>query len=444
MTGLVDAAGETTAPRMAAYEVMRDVSGGWLADRALDVATVRLPARDRAWVQELAYGTLRARGRLDHLLAQLVRGRLEDLDPEVLDVLRLGAYQILEMGSVPAYAAVSQSRELARAVGVGRAAGLVTGVLHSLARQRDTLRFPSFQADPAGSLSAEGSHPRWLIDRWLARWAPEETRELVEANNRRPELFLRPIGLDAADAIRILAGAGHPAEMVGFSPRSVKLLDSASVTEVLAFLPAVVQDPAAALVTDYAAIPAESRVLDLCAAPGGKAAVLAGSGAAVIAADASPSRLVRVRQNQERLGLAGKLHLVAADARQPPFSAEADAVLLDVPCTGTGTLRRHPDARWRVQPADIVSLAALQAEMLDSAAALVRPGGWVVYSTCSLEPEENAQQIDRFLERHPTFEVDPPGLPHLKEMIDSSGALRILPQRWGVDGAFAARLRRSA
>ncbi|HEU0051615.1 MAG TPA: transcription antitermination factor NusB, partial [Longimicrobium sp.] len=177
-----------TPPRRAALETLERVAAGELADRALDGAATRLEPRDRAWTQELVYGAFRLRGRIDHYLGALVRDGLGSLDPTVLDVLRLGAYQLLEMDSVPPYAAVSQSVELARGAGFPRAAGLVNGVLQNLQRRRDSIRFPDFERDPLGHLAAWGSHPRWLVERWIARWGADDARALVEADNHRPEL----------------------------------------------------------------------------------------------------------------------------------------------------------------------------------------------------------------------------------------------------------------
>jgi 16S rRNA (cytosine967-C5)-methyltransferase len=344
------------------------------------------------------------------------------------------------MSSVPPYAAISQSVELARGAGAPRAAGLVNGVLHALQRGAGELAFPDPDGDPAGFLESWGSHPRWIVERWLRRWGPEATRALVEADNTRPELFLRPVGIGAGEAVARLAEAGLPAEPVPLAPDSLRLLPPATAHQALAVIPAVVQDPAAALVVRYAAIPAGAVLLDLCSAPGGKAAGAAEAASFVAAADLSPRRLLRLRQNVERLGLAGRVGAVVADARRPPF-APADFVLLDAPCTGTGTLRRHPDGRWRVGPAELTELVTLQGEILDAAATLVRTGGVLLYSTCSLEPEENEAQVSRFLERHPEFtrspaaDLDP-------SLLDADGQLVVLPQRDGVDGAFAARLRR--
>jgi len=436
-------AGNVTAPRRAALEVMQRVRGGDLADRALDAAAARLDPRDRAWTQELVYGTFRLRGRIDHMLGTLLRDGITSVEPDVLDVLRLGAYQLLEMGSVPPYAAVSQSVELARMAGAGRVSGLVNGVLQNLQRRGEGIRFPDLGPDPAGHLSTWGSHPRWLVERWVERWGADGARALVEADNLRPELYIRPLGISTDEARARLGEAGVASEPVEFSPDSLRILPPATAAEALAAVPAVVQDPAAALVVRYAHVPEGAAVIDLCAAPGGKALGMAGRAAHVAAADLSHRRLRRVAENAARVGWGSRIGAVVADGRTPPFR-ESDAVLLDAPCTGTGTFRRHPDGRWRVDAGDLAALVALQAELLDAAAALVKPGGLLVYSTCSLEREENEERVEDFLARHPQFSADPPAGVVPPEVLDAAGRLCVLPQRQGVDGAFAARLRRSA
>lgn len=434
-----------TPARRAALDVLRSVRTGELADRALDGRLDRLPPRDRPWTQELVYGTLRLRGRLDHTLDRLVRRGIDSLEPDVLDVLRLGAYQLLEMGSVPAYAAVSQSVELAKAAGGRGADRLVNGVLQSLARRADEIEFASFEREPAAFLTTWGSHPRWLVERWIARYGADGAGKLVEANNRRPELFVRPIGLDRAAAVGRLAVAGIDAAPVGFAPDALRIEPPARATDALEAVPAIVQDPAAGLVVRYAAVPAGARVADLCAAPGGKAIALAESAGYVVASDVSRERMRRLEDNVARLGGDLPLGEVVADARRPPFrDAAFDVVLLDVPCTGTGTFRRHPDARWRVRPGDLDGLVGLQRSLLDAAAGLVAPGGSLVYATCSLEPEENEDQVNAFLERHASFRPDRAEPADLEpDLVDADGRLRVLPQSHGVDGAFAARLRRT-
>ncbi|MEJ2215963.1 MAG: transcription antitermination factor NusB [Gemmatimonadota bacterium] len=431
-----------TPARAAALRVLRGVRRGGLADRALGQAMASLEPRDRAWLQELVYGTLRLRGRLDHILAEHVRRPLEDLEPDVLDILRLGAYQLLEMGSVPPYAAVSQSVELAKEVGRGPAR-LVNAVLMGLSRRREPVAYPPLETDPAGHLAAWGSHPRWLVERWIERFGVEATRSLLEWNNDRPEIFLRLVGWDAADAVAALASAD--VEATPGPADTVRLGAGSDVAGALAVVPAVVQDPGAARVAAFAASVARGFVVDLCAAPGGKALALAQAPAVryLLAADRSERRLRRAWDNAERisrqLGRPLSLGLAVADVRDATV-ADVDLALLDVPCTGTGTFRRHPDARWRVGPEDLAALVALQRDMLDAAAEVVRPGGVLVYATCSLEPEENDEQVDAFLARNPAFEPAPGCVDG--DGMNETDRLVVLPQRDATDGAFAACMRR--
>ena len=401
-----------------------------------------LDARDHAWLHELVYGTFRLRGRLDHVLSAFVRGGLGSLDPEVLDVLRLGTYQLREMGGVPAYAAVSQSVELTRSAGKGRAAGLVNGVLQNVARRGDQVDFPEFDADPVEHLITWGSHPRWLVERWMERWGAGDARALVEADNRIPELYLRPVGLEVDEALRRLAEGGVSAQPVLRFPDSIRLASSGDLADALRLVPAVVQDPSAAIVARYAAFDPGAVVLDLSAAPGGTTVGLAESAAYVVASDLSFGRLRRVRANVERTATADRVGLAVADGRAPPFRPAAGA-LVDAPCSGTGTLRRHPDGRWRLGPVDIRALQALQRELLVAAARLVHPGGLLVYATCSLEPEENEDQVSWFLGGDAEFREEPTPAA-VDDSLLAAGRLRVLPQHHEVDGAFAVRLRRIA
>lgn len=436
-----------TPARRAALTTLRAVRRGELADRALDHALRALPARDRAWTHELVYGTIRLRGRFDHMLGQLVHQPLAALDPNVLDTLRLGAYQLLEMGGVPEYAAVSQSVDLAKATSGQGAGRLVNGVLQSLRRRHDAITFPRFDEDPLANLETWGSHPRWLLERWSGRFGMSETRRLVEANNTRPELYLCPVGVTAEAAGGALEAAGIAVEPVAGVPGSLQVTRGAAVQSILSMAPCVIQDPAATLVVSVAAADQPgARVADLTAAPGGKALALAGGTGQtlpryVFAGDVSYPRVLRLRENARRIGDV-PVGIVVADARRPPLrDADHDVVLVDAPCTGTGTLRRHPDGRWRLEPDDLRALVRLQRELLGAAAPLVRPGGTLVYATCSLEPEENEEQVQGFLADESGFveesvsNVDP-------RFIDEQGRLRVLPQQTGFDGAFAARLRR--
>jgi 16S rRNA (cytosine967-C5)-methyltransferase len=428
-----------TPARSAALSVLRAVRRGELADRALERAATGFDTQDRAWLQELVYGTLRLRGRLDHVLSRRVHRGLASVQPDVLDVLRLGAYQLLEMGGVPDYAAVSQAVDMARAEAGQGAAGLVNGVLRGLTRAG--WDGASFEENPAEYLATWGSHPSWLVDRWIARWGAEAARSLIEHDNERPSVFLRPIGLATDTALRALNDAGIAAQPVEGFPSALSLPPGTNPAAALAIVPAVVQDPAAGCVVDYAELPADGTVADLCAAPGGKAMVLASAASTdgrVIAADRSVRKMARVRENWQRLPSLPVYGMVA-DARMPAIRP-VDGVLLDAPCTGTGTLARHPDARWRITPDELNALVRLQREILEGAASAVRPGGVLVYATCSLEPEENEIQVEAFLEQHPDFSMEPGSMP--ASMLDAEGRLFLAPHVHGFDGAFAARLRR--
>ena len=436
-----------TPGRRAALETLAAVRRGQRLDRAFAAASRNLHRRERAWCRELAYGVQRLRGRLDHLLNRKVQRGLDSADPGVQDALRLGLYQILYMGGVPQYAAVSQAVDLARSQGGQHAAGFVNAVLRAAASDGGREEhFPDIEADPIGFLATWGSHPRWLVERWLGRWSAAEVRRLVEANNAVPPTFLRCLGNTPAEAVELLASAGIDAEPVDSGTRCVVLLGDSSPVEAMAAVPSVVQDPAAALVVEYANPEPEDRVADLCAAPGGKTLSLAARGNAVVAADRSLERLRLVQENAERLaegpwdspGL--KVSVVQADALAPIVEG-ADMALLDVPCTGTGTLRRSPDARWRLTPERLDEMVAVQERILEACAHVVASGGVLVYSTCTLEPEENEDRIATFLERHAEFRLEP-GSGVDEEYLDGRGQLYVLPQVAGFDGAFAARLRR--
>ncbi len=425
--------------RSAALAVLRAVRRGVLADRAFESCVDGLAEADRRLTQELAYGVLRLRGRLDHLLDPLVRGGLGRLDKDVIDILRLGAYQLLELDRVPAYAAVSDAVELAKA-NAGRGAGSLTNaVLRRLNREyADEHRYPERERDPVGYLATWGSHPRWLLERWLARWPLAGVERLVEYNNTRPALHLSVVERPD-EAVRRLRAAGIQADAVPLVPTSLRI-DASELLRALGLVPAIVQDPGAAAVLDYMALDPGSRVVDLCAAPGGKAALLAARGHEVLALDVAGPRLARVVETRSRLGLS-RLHVVRTDSTRPPLSG-AEVLLLDAPCTGTGTLARHPDGRWRLQVGDLESLTGLQRRLLDAAAHALAPGGLLVYATCSLEPEENEEQVEAFLNRHVEFGLEAPGEDRLSsEFLGADGELRILPQRHGMDGAYAARLR---
>ena len=432
-----------TESRTAAALILADLRAGSLLDSAFERRTAPLDARDRRWVQELVWGLRRSRGRLDALLAERVRGGLAKLDADVADLLRTGAYQLLYMDSVPPYAAIGQTVELTkRRHGIG-ASKLANAVLRRVDRERETIEPPA-PADPLEALAQRRSHPRWVIARWAERWGLAQTERLLAANNEAAPIVVRPYGIVREQLDAMLGGAGVRTSDVPLVPDSLQLSPGVALTELGAFKQGLfyVQDPAATLVARYAHVPEGSTVADLCAAPGSKALELSRRAGMVIAADRHRARVARMVSGFARLDARGVIPVVA-DAIAPALSP-VDAVLVDVPCTGTGTFRRHPDARWRLRVSDFAVLGALQKQILRAAATVVKPGGLLIYSTCSLESEENDEQVDAFLAAHPDFTLEPPEAGVVPDTVLDAGRLRVLPQRHGTDGAFAARLRRIA
>jgi 16S rRNA (cytosine967-C5)-methyltransferase len=391
---------------------------------AAESALASLPEPDRRLAHEIAAGVLRHRDTLDARLAPLLARRWPRLPPDLRDVLRIGSYQLKMLTRIPAYAAVQATVEAARGTMGRKAAGLVNAVLRRLAAEGER---PEGGAEP--SLARKYSHPQWLVDRWLARFGAERTEALLAHHNRRPPVVLQPAGWSAERLRETFIGAGVPVADAPFGEGLA--VSRVRIPELPGYADGafMVQDAAQARLLRLAEIPDGATVWDACAAPGGKAAVLA-QRCRVIASDARRDRLPRLRDTL-RHTVPG-VPVLAADARRPPLRpGSMEVVLLDAPCSATGTIARHPDARWRLSPAGIARAARRQAELLDAVAAVVRPGGLLIYLTCSLEPEENEEQIERFLRRHPAF-------------ARTGADLCIFPADAGTDGGYGARLRRTA
>lgn len=429
------------APRRAALKALTQVRDGRPFDAALTAAVPRLADPDRRLVHELAAGVLRHQSELDAVLSPLVPRGWKAVAPALQDVLRIGAFQLTRLDRVPAHAAVSTTVELAREASGARASGFVNAVLRKVSNGpglfADTEPAP-IDATSAADLAARHSHPEWLVARWLDRFGADDTARLLAWNNRVPTLVLQPARQDVEALEQRWREAGVKVSPAPFGAGLVT--DRSRPDELPGFVEGAfyVQDPAQALVAWFADFTPGTTVLDLCAAPGGKALALGRSAGMLAALERHPRRAERLADNLRRAG-SGREHAVIGDALAAPFRAQ-DAVLLDAPCLGTGTFARHPDARWRVSEEALKELAARQAQLLDAAAELVSPGGLLVYATCSLEPEENQAQVAAFLKRHGAFRREPSDVP--PTLLSPDGDLVLLPQRHGTDGGFAARLRR--
>ncbi len=446
--------------RIAAYHILQAVSSG---RTDLSTATAQARAtlqdeRDRALASEIAIGVQRWRLTLDHLIQRLVRRPIDSLDPEVLDLLRAGAYQILHLSRVPVSAVVDDAVKMTRKVGKGSASGLVNAVLRTLSRTRHALPLPGRPDDERDQdaaidyLSLSLSHPRWLAARWYHRLGLARAEEWMTFNNRPAPLSLRanPFRTTAEELRHRLSALDVATHRGRYAPDAVIVdggpsLHDANV-ETSSF---VVQDEASQLVALLAGDTPGPRVLDACASPGGKATALAAAlhdREWLIACDIRPRRM-RLLADTIRAAGAGNIRLVQADlTRELPFEPVFSCVVVDAPCSGLGTLRRDPDIKWSRQLSDLAPLASTQSEMLRHAARVVRPGGRLVYATCSSEPEENDQVADRFLlERFDFTPVDAQrvhsAMPH--EVVDEAGRLRTTPDRHGLECFFGAVFERS-
>jgi 16S rRNA (cytosine967-C5)-methyltransferase len=436
--------------RIAAYETLLAVAAG-RADLPSALARTRATLtdeRDRALAAEIATGALRWQGAFDHVIEAFAGRPSARLDPEVRAILRLSIFQLLHLDRVPASAVVNDAVELAGKAGKRSAAGFVNALLRRVSRERAHLPFPD--APPLDVLTITLSHPRWLAARWLARHGFDAADAWARFDNSHAPLTLRANTLRTTrDALaRALAAAGVRTEPARFAAQGLIVTAGNPLLTPLAHTGAFfVQDETSQLVGEFGAAAPGERVLDACASPGGKTTQMAaamGDTGTIVAADVRGRRLELLARTVAESG-AGRVRVVQANARaMPPFRDVFDAVLVDAPCSGLGAIRRDPDVRWRRQEPDLAPLADAQREMLAQAATVVRPGGRLIYATCSSEPEENEEIVRAFLAAHPEFQRARPTLfeerPDLAALLDDEGSLKTLPFRDGLEAFYAAML----
>ncbi|MEL6614633.1 MAG: 16S rRNA (cytosine(967)-C(5))-methyltransferase RsmB [Bacteroidota bacterium] len=397
----------------------------------------------------LVAGVTRWKRWLDWVLAQYVRQPLASLDPELRESLRLGAFELL-VEEKPAHAAVGEAVGVTRALLHTGAAGLANAVLRKVARARDEERPLAPETDDlANDLAVRHSHPTWMVRRWLARWGEDATLALLRAHNTVPTFSLRvnPLRTTPEAAMDTLAERGAEPALSRWASGvvTVRRLGPALQSALVARGHLAVQDEAAALVVRVLDPQAGEAILDGAAAPGGKAIAAAewmGNEGRVVAVDVNEAKTRLIATAAEAHGTT-IVEPLAADLQSFEPGEMFDRVLLDAPCSGTGVLAKRADLRWRRSPEALADLARLQDDLLDAAARLVRPGGLLVYSTCSLERDENEDRVDAFLLRHPEFTHEAVGETVPEEMRTPEGNYTALPHVHGTDGAFAARLRRS-
>ena len=410
-----------------------------------------LTSLDRAFLTELTYGVIRWRGKLDWVIRSFSKIPFEKIELETLNILRLGLYQILFLSRTPASAAVNESVELAKGIRGKGGAGFVNAVLRSTIRQKDEIPYPEIDEDPARHLSVVQSHPLWLVRRWVKEIGVEETLRVCMFNNRISSLTLRTntLKIDRKDLIEKLKGKEFKPVPTTYSEEGIVLRDPPPTSE-LPFIKEglyVIQDEASQLVTSILDPKPGERILDACAAPGGKTTHMAqkmDNRGEISALDVSKGKLDLIGEGCQRLGIK-IVRTIKGNAAEPlpiPLGMEYDRILADVPCSGFGTLRRNPDLKWRRGEEDIKRLSELQLSILSHLSVYLKKGGIFVYSTCTVFHEENEDVVEKFLEGHPEFELDQRDkfLPEKIRPFVQSRYFKTFPPRDEMDGFFVARL----
>jgi 16S rRNA (cytosine967-C5)-methyltransferase len=436
--------------REIALKVLVEYPGVDRPDELLDrlLREHRLERRDRALATQIVSGTVKWRLRLDHIIKHFSRKK-RVVSPVILNILRMSIYQLMFLDRVPPYSVTDEAVRIAKAEGDSYQARYVNAILRTYLREKDGIAYPGLSRDPVRHISIMYSHPPWLIKRWLGRYGEEEVMALARANNRVPLTGLRVNALRAevAEVEAMLSESG--AEIMeggGLVPNHIYIRGAAAIDASPAYRRGLfqVQDAGSTLIGHIVA-PGPGQVLaDLCSAPGGKAThlyELAGGDAVVLAGDLVVERLIKVRENAARLGHDG-IRVFVSDARRPAV-AGCDAVLLDAPCTGLGVLARKWDLRWTKREEDVARMAAYQKELLLGAAGAVKSGGVLVYSTCSIEPEENENVVEAALAEGAGLELEDISRYVPGSVVYKYGMMQTLPHVHGVDGLFGARLRKT-
>lgn len=485
-------------PRQLAFLVLRDIHKGGFADVILDrfLRTSNLNDLDRRLATELVYGTVRRQRTLDAIIDQLGKKKSHQQPPDFRLILHLGLYQLRYLTNIPSAAAVNNTVELAKENGFAGLGGVVNGLLRQYERLRvknvgppsppnlggtgdftpqnwgeggltpqtnlpgtadftpqnleggqDPLKLPE---NPIQRIGIFHSYPDWIVQLWLEQLGETETEQLCEWMNQKPAIDLRinPLKTTIEQVETALKSAGILVKRLPHLPQALRLIGSSGAIQNLPGFKEgwwAVQDSSAQMVAHLLDPQPGEVIIDACAAPGGKTthiAELMQDNGKILACDRTPSRLKKLQENAQRLGLKS-IQICTGDSRNlPEFKNIADRVLLDVPCSGLGTLHRHADARWRQTPEKVQELATLQWELLAESATFVKPGGILVYSTCTLHPLENERAIEKFLADRPNWQIEPPQINSAaSNFAMPDGSVKVWPHRHQMDGFFMVQLK---
>lgn len=402
---------------------------------------------DKALLFEIVHGVIRWLNRIDWILNGFYKGQFSKCIPNVKNAMRVALYQILFLDKVPDYAAVNEAVEFVKKLQGQKPADLTNAVLRNIIKKKDAIRYPDREEDAAAFFSAYYSHPSWLVKRWINRWGEEFTEKLLLSNNEKPILVLRVNNLVSSknELTELLKKVNLGYKESEYLDDFIKLSNLTNISDWEYFAKGyfTIQDESTGLACKLLDPRPGMRVLDFCAAPGGKTGMLADlmkNEGTLVAIDKFESRLKILKKNLERLKVENvEAHAVdALEFESEPF----DRILVDVPCSGLGTLTKKPDIKWKRDIGDFRKLTVTQSQLLDAASKLLKKGGYIVYSTCTIEPEENFEVIEKFLMSNPNFEIVFPGSEFPELLVNEKGFIQSFPNVHGMDGAFAIRLMR--
>ncbi len=432
-----------------------------IVDNALQ--KYNLKSREHRFVNALVYGVVRWQQQLDWVLGHFINSRFR-LDTKRRTILRLGVFQLLHLNGIPDRAAINETVDLA--IESRKTKGFINAVLRSIQRNGGELTYPQLESDPIDHISYSYSYPKWLVERWLKDWGVDWTLDFCTASNKIAPLSIRTNTLlTKPDELQAMFRKnGISTRISNYVPEGIVIERSSNTSEngtsptseekdikrILNHEHVYVQDESAMLICHLLMSDSSKFVVDLCAAPGGKTthmACMMGNSGKIVAIDTSEKKLLRLQENCRRMRIQN-VETKALDAVKSDLSfiKEADAVLIDAPCSGFGTLRRHPDIRWNKTFKQLQSFTQLQYNLLRNVAQHIKPNGLLVYSTCTIEKAENEDVIQRFLKNYPMFCVEPPSKASInlpKNIITADGYLQTFPHEHDIDGAFAVSLRKS-
>lgn len=413
----------------------------------IELKNSELSGPDKSLLFEIVHGVTRWQNRIDWILNGFYKGQFSKCIPNVKNAMRVALYQILFLDKIPEYAAVNEAVDFVKKLQGQKPADLTNAVLRNIIRSKENIRYPDPEEDLVNYLSAYYSHPSWLVKRWLARYGDNFTKELLIANNNKPAMTLRVNNLKTSkeELISLLDKVELKYVDGNYLPEFIKLKKLTNIADWEYFNKGYfsIQDESTGIPCKLLDAKPEQKVLDLCAAPGGKTGLIAdymNNQGELVAIDRYESRLKILKKNLDRLGVKN-VKLLAVDVDEFD-EKEFDRVLIDVPCSGLGTLPKKPDIKWKRDIGDFPKLNKIQSDLLEKGAALVKIGGYIVYSTCTIEPEENFQIVEKFLNKHPNYSLVNAGDLLPPELLDENGCVQTYPHVHMIDGSFAAKIKR--